>query len=105
MLRQGLQPHRSRTPSHKRRGKHRRAKRADSTTTLCSSRRGGNRDETRFFLSDVNWKAVDASAKAEGFSDDDVLLLTSHHANPVGEIEAFIHRLWDNGCKAPVWCA
>lgn len=55
-----------------------------------------------FFLSAVNWKAVDASAKAEGFSDDDVLLLTSHHANPVGEIEAFIHRLWDNGCKAPV---
>lgn len=55
-----------------------------------------------FFLSDVNWKAVDASDKAEVFSDDDVLLLTSHHANPVGEIEAFIHRLWDNGCKAPV---
>mgnify|MGYP000097859781 CR=1 FL=1 len=55
-----------------------------------------------FFLSDVNWKAVDASAKSEGFSNDDVLLLTSHHANPVGEIEAFIHRLWDNGCKAPV---
>ena len=55
-----------------------------------------------FFLSDVNWKAVDASAKSEGFSDDDVLLLTSHHANPVGEIEAFIHRLWDNSCKAPV---
>lgn len=55
-----------------------------------------------FFLSDMNWKAVDASAKSEGFSDDDVLLLTSHHANPVGEIEAFIHRLWDNGCKAPV---
>ena len=55
-----------------------------------------------FFLSDVNWKEIDASAKAEGFSDDDVLLLTSHHANPVGEIEAFIHRLWNNGCKAPV---
>lgn len=55
-----------------------------------------------FFLSDVNWKAVDASDKSEGFNDDDVLLLTSHHANPVGEIEAFIHRLWDNGCKAPV---
>lgn len=55
-----------------------------------------------YFLSDVNWKVVDASDKAEGFSDDDVLLLTSHHANPVGEIEAFIHRLWDNGCKAPV---
>lgn len=55
-----------------------------------------------YFLSDVNWKAVDASDKAEGFNDDDVLLLTSHHANPVGEIEAFIHRLWDNGCKAPV---
>lgn len=55
-----------------------------------------------FFLSNVNWKAVDASAKSEGFSNDDVLLLTSHHANPVGEIEAFIHRLWDNGCKAPV---
>lgn len=55
-----------------------------------------------FFLSDVNWKAVDASDKSKGFSNDDVLLLTSHHANPVGEIEAFIHRLWDNGCKAPV---
>lgn len=55
-----------------------------------------------FFLSDVNWKEVDASDKSEGFSDDDVLLLTSHHANPVGEIEAFIHRLWDNSCKAPV---
>lgn len=55
-----------------------------------------------FFLSNVNWKAVDASAKSEGFSNDDVLLLTSHHANPVGEIEAFIHRLWNNGCKAPV---
>lgn len=55
-----------------------------------------------FFLSDVNWKAVDASDKSKGFNDDDVLLLTSHHANPVGEIEAFIHRLWDNGCKAPV---
>lgn len=55
-----------------------------------------------FFLSDVNWKEVDASDKSEGFSDDDVLLLTNHHANPVGEIEAFIHRLWDNGCKAPV---
>lgn len=55
-----------------------------------------------FFLSDVNWKAVDASDKSKGFSDDDVLLLTSHHANPLGEIEAFIHRLWDNGCKAPV---
>lgn len=55
-----------------------------------------------FFLSDVNWKAVYASDKSEDFSDDDVLLLTSHHANPVGEIEAFIHRLWDNGCKAPV---
>lgn len=55
-----------------------------------------------FFLSVVNWKVVDASDKSEGFSDDDVLLLTSHHANPVGEIEAFIHRLWDNGCKAPV---
>lgn len=55
-----------------------------------------------FFLSNVNWKAVDASDKSKGFSDDDVLLLTSHHANPVGEIEAFIHRLWDNGCKAPV---
>lgn len=55
-----------------------------------------------FFLSDVNWKEVDASDKSEGFSDDDVLLLTSHHANPVGEIEAFIHRLWNNGCKAPV---
>ena len=55
-----------------------------------------------FFLSDVNWKEIDASDKSEGFSDDDVLLLTSHHANPVGEIEAFIHRLWDNGCKAPV---
>lgn len=71
-------------------------------TTLCPAYVAAIATKPDFFLSDVNWKAVDASAKAEGFSDDDVLLLTSHHANPVGEIEAFIHRLWDNGCKAPV---
>lgn len=71
-------------------------------TTLCPADVATIATKPDFFLSDVNWKAVDASAKAEGFSDDDVLLLTSHHANPVGEIEAFIHRLWDNGCKAPV---
>lgn len=70
-------------------------------TTLCPADVAAIATKPDFFLSDVNWKAVDASAKAEGFSDD-VLLLTSHHANPVGEIEAFIHRLWDNGCKAPV---
>lgn len=71
-------------------------------TTLCPADVAAIATKPDFFLSDVNWKAVDASAKAEGFSDDDVLLLTSHHANPVGEIEAFIHRLWDNGCKAPI---
>lgn len=71
-------------------------------TTLCPADVAAIATKPDFFLSDVNWKAVDASAKAEGFSDYDVLLLTSHHANPVGEIEAFIHRLWDNGCKAPV---
>lgn len=71
-------------------------------TTLCPADVAAIATKPDFFLSDVNWKAVDASAKAEGFSDDDVLLLTSLHANPVGEIEAFIHRLWDNGCKAPV---
>lgn len=71
-------------------------------TTLCPADVAAIATKPDFFLSDVNWEAVDASAKAEGFSDDDVLLLTSHHANPVGEIEAFIHRLWDNGCKAPV---
>lgn len=71
-------------------------------TTLCPADVAAIATKPDFFLSDVNWKAVDTSAKAEGFSDDDVLLLTSHHANPVGEIEAFIHRLWDNGCKAPV---
>lgn len=71
-------------------------------TTLCPADVAAIATKPDFFLSDVNWKAVDASAKSEGFSDDDVLLLTSHHANPVGEIEAFIHRLWNNGCKAPV---
>lgn len=71
-------------------------------TTLCPADVAAIATKPDFFLSNVNWKAVDASAKAEGFNDDDVLLLTSHHANPVGEIEAFIHRLWDNGCKAPV---
>ncbi len=71
-------------------------------TTLCPADVAAIATKPDFFLSDVNWKAVDASAKAEDFSDDDVLLLTSHHANPVGEIEAFIHRLWNNGCKAPV---
>ena len=71
-------------------------------TTLCPADVAAIATKPDFFLSDVNWKAVDASDKSKGFSNDDVLLLTSHHANPVGEIEAFIHRLWDNGCKAPV---
>lgn len=71
-------------------------------TTLCPPDVAAIATKPDFFLSDVNWKEVDTSDKSEGFSDDDVLLLTSHHANPVGEIEAFIHRLWDNGCKAPV---
>lgn len=71
-------------------------------TTLCPTDVAAIATKPDFFLSDVNWKAVDASDKSKGFSDDDVLLLTSHHANPVGEIEAFIHRLWENGCKAPV---
>lgn len=71
-------------------------------TALCPADVAAIATKPDFFLSDVNWKAVDASDKSKGFSNDDVLLLTSHHANPVGEIEAFIHRLWDNGCKAPV---
>ncbi len=71
-------------------------------TALCPADVAAIATKPDFFLSGVNWKAVDASDKSEGFCDDDVLLLTSHHANPVGEIEAFIHRLWDNGCKAPV---
>ena len=71
-------------------------------TALCPADVAAIATKPDFFLSDVNWKAVDASDKSKGFSNDDVLLLTSHHTNPVGEIEAFIHRLWDNGCKAPV---
>ncbi len=59
-----------------------------------------------FFLADTAWMAVDASqdaaAVADGVKDGDVILLTSVHQNPVGEMSAFIHRLWDCGCMAPV---
>ena len=60
--------------------------------------------ETRpdFFLSDVDWITADASENADSVNDNNVVLLTSRHANPVGEIEAFIHRIWSRGCKAPV---
>ena len=59
-----------------------------------------------FFLADTAWMAVaasqDAAAVADGVKDGDVILLTSVHQNPVGEMSAFIHRLWDCGCMAPV---
>lgn len=59
-----------------------------------------------FFLADTAWLAVDASqdaaSVADGVKDGDVILLTSAHQNPVGEMSAFIHRLWDCGCMAPV---
>ncbi len=59
-----------------------------------------------FHLADTAWMAVDASqdaaAVADAVNDGDVILLTSTHRNPVGEMSAFIHRLWDYGCTAPV---
>ena len=51
---------------------------------------------------------ADASADAETVAraaeatPDTVILLTSRHQNPVGELQSFIHRLTDCGCTVPV---
>lgn len=59
-----------------------------------------------FFEKDLDAVEVDASANAEDVakscSSSTILLLSSHHKNPTGEMQAFIHKLTDCGCKAPV---
>ena len=59
-----------------------------------------------FFAGDIDWTAVDASERAEAvakrLSADSVILLSSSHRNPVGEMQAFIHALTDCGVHTPV---
>ena len=59
-----------------------------------------------FLLADVDWVNVDAGENAADVASrlkaGDVVLLSSRHANAVGEMSAFVHGLWDAGCTAPV---
>ncbi len=59
-----------------------------------------------FFQSDIRMVEADASelpdAVAGKLTDGAILLLSSHHTNPTGELQAFIHRLTDIGCESPV---
>lgn len=65
-------------------------------------------EECRTHADGINWMEADASADAETVAraaeatPDTVILLTSRHQNPVGELQAFIHRLTDCGCTMPV---
>lgn len=65
-------------------------------------------EECRAHADGINWMEADASADAETVAraaeatPDTVILLTSRHQNPVGELQAFIHRLTDCGCTVPV---
>lgn len=65
-------------------------------------------EECRTHADGINWMEADASADAETVvraaeaTPDTVILLTSRHQNPVGELQAFIHRLTDCGCTVPV---
>lgn len=65
-------------------------------------------EECRTHADGINWMEADASADAETVAraaeatPDTVILLTSRHQNPVGELQAFIHRLTDCGCTVPV---
>ena len=65
-------------------------------------------EECRTHADGINWMEADASADAETVAraaeatPDTVILLTSRHQNPVGELQSFIHRLTDCGCTVPV---
>ena len=65
-------------------------------------------EECRAHADGINWMEADASADAETVAraaeatPDTVILLTSRHQNPVGELPSFIHRLTDCGCTVPV---
>ena len=58
------------------------------------------------YLDSFDAAEVDASQPAEevaaSLSDGKVIILSSSNQNPVGEMQAFIHRLTDCGCKVPV---
>lgn len=65
-------------------------------------------EECRAHADGINWMEADASADAETVAraaeatPDTVILLTSRHQNPVGELQSFIHLLTDCGCTVPV---
>lgn len=65
-------------------------------------------EECRAHADGINWMEADASADAETVAraaeatPDTVILLTSRHQNPVGELQSFIHRLTDCSCTVPV---
>lgn len=72
-------------------------------TTLTPADVAGLETRPDYYLADTQWTAVDASTDPSALAADcGIVLLSSRHANPVGEISAFIHRLWDLGRRLPV---
>ena len=75
-------------------------------TTLTESQLEGCPVKPDFYLSDCQWVEADASEPVEEViaraGESNVILLTSHHRNPVGELMAFIHALMASGSRLPV---
>ena len=75
-------------------------------TALDASRISKAEQQPDFFLDNAIWVKADASESPESvigrLTASKVLLLTSRHINPTGEIQAFIHKLTDLGCRVPI---
>ena len=75
-------------------------------TTLEKSELSGCELQPDFHIGEINAVEVDSSQPAEEVAKSlpggAVIVLSSRHQNPVGEMQAFIHRLTDCGCTMPV---
>lgn len=49
-----------------------------------------------------DWQEIDTLYPLSDIHTDKPVLLTSHHANPVGDIEAYIDRMYEAGLRNPV---
>lgn len=74
-------------------------------TTLCDDETSECNPKPDYRLSELNFIEADASENASDFlniEDNKVIILSSKHQNPIGEMQAFIHRLTDNGITNPI---
>lgn len=59
-------------------------------------------DELPFHLLEVDASTAPEELMKRDDLNDAVLVLTSSHVNPVGEVQAYIHKMTDLGCRLPV---